>query len=406
VAWWVLATLLIAPWVVLVWVLNRPKIEPLPPSAAKHATTAPSANGFTHHCQPGAWGELEYSRIVIEPPEEFVTANYPEPKEIRWRFKGYSPEKLAELWREAGLDAAQLRVVGDPSARTTTLDGIDLRLGKEFVLGLNSAARTRIYTALAAFPENPAQAEPFRFRADVADEWFDHSGLSPATIAFVERLLYRRGTSLIFSDYDIVLPMLATPEERTRLVKTLSRKSTLLVKLTVKPDSDIEALGRYWGRGLRSKDVKPLLQSVGRRPQGLSIDIAHLLPSFARSLLYTYPLPSDNPVEFNRDCYWTALNFFKPVPDDRFSNIDFVKRTLLTEYYPAPGDPVLGDVLIFTKPDGAAVHACVYVADDIVFTKNGTSFAMPWILMTLDDVRAFYPADLPLEIRRYRAKNY
>jgi hypothetical protein len=47
----------------------------------------------------------------------------------------------------------------------------------------------------------------------------------------------------------------------------------------------------------------------------------------------------------------------------------------------------------------------VYVADDIVFTKNGSSQVMPWMLMDLADVIAFYPSEPPLVVRSFRRKN-
>lgn len=401
-----LGLLLLAPWIFVGWMFKYPKSErTVTPAIASPAPSAQPSTPVTLRCKPGPWGELEYSRILIEPPEDFVSDNFPDPKEIRWFFKGYTKEQLTALWQSAGLDTTLLRLTGSTVNLEVVTDGIVVRATPEFVLGLSNPARTRLYTALAAFPENHAQSEPFRFRAEGAGEWFENSGLSNETTAFVSKFLYRRGTSLIFSDCDAVLPRLESAEERSRFVKTLSRKSTLLLKLRVRPDSDIETLARYWGRGPRSKDVKPLLQSAARLPGGTTIDVVHLLPKFARSLLYTYPLPSDNPADANRDCFWTALNFFKQEPETRFADIDFVKQTLIQQYFPVPGESKLGDLLFFTRPDGTAVHACVYVADDIVFTKNGLSFAMPWILMTLADVRAFYPADQPMEIRRFREKN-
>ena len=67
----------------------------------------------------------------------------------------------------------------------------------------------------------------------------------------------------------------------------------MLVQLRVKPQTDVEALATYWGQGRRSKDVRPLLQSLVRVPGGATIDIVHLLPPLPRALLYTYPLPSE-----------------------------------------------------------------------------------------------------------------
>ena len=38
------------------------------------------------------------------------------------------------------------------------------------------------------------------------------------------------------------------------------------------------------------------------------------------------------------------------------------------------------------------MHVAVYVADDIVFTKNGFHYTQPWILMHLKDMLETYAA--------------
>jgi hypothetical protein len=37
-----------------------------------------------------------------------------------------------------------------------------------------------------------------------------------------------------------------------------------------------------------------------------------------------------------------------------------------------------------------ALHSCVHIADDVVFTKNGNNPRMPWKLMHLADVKEVY----------------
>jgi hypothetical protein len=400
-ALWILAVAVLAPWV---WIfIASPPVKSVNGWKLFGGRTAslPSETGI-QRCKPGPWGELEYTRILIEPPEEFVMANYEAAPQIRWFFKGYSPDALRQFLQSAGLSASQLSELTDPARWESAPGGIWVKPSKETVLQMSSDARARLYTVLASFAENPAQNEPFRFRADTAEEWFADSGLSEETVGLLKRLVYRRGSTLCFSDHDLVLPMINSPQERLRLVKTLARKSTLLLKLRLRSDSDVESVAQYWSKGFRSKDVRPLLQSAAHRKEGVTVDVAHLLPKFARSLLYTYPLPTEDSAKQNRDCHWTSLNFFSDQPDDRYSEIEVVRQTLHNQYHPVPGDLDFGDILLFVKRDGVVIHSCVYIADNIVFTKNGASFAMPWILMTLDDVLAFYPADPPLEIRRYR----
>jgi hypothetical protein len=361
---------------------------------------------FLHQCRPGPWGELQYSRIVIEPPDEFTATDYVARPEPIWFFRGYDEPKLAALWTAAGLPPAEIAALSLSSAIEVGPDYRRIRPGTTLVVSLSPAARATIYSALSLFPENTSQAEPFRFRADSADEWFENSNLPADTLAQVKRLLYRRGTSLLFSDQDIVLSRINSRGERIELIKTLARKSSLLVKLLVKPESDLDTLSAYWGHGVRRKAIRPFLESLSHRSRGITVDIVHLLPRFARAHVFTYPQTSDHPGDLNHDCHWSSLNFFNDPPDERFADEANVKHTLETEYYvPGSGPPLLGDVLAFERPDGAVIHSCVYVADDIVFTKNGSAAVMPWILMNLPDVLAFYPADVPLKVRAYRRKD-
>lgn len=271
------------------------------------------------------------------------------------------------------------------------------------VFGLTPESRSVIYSALSQFPENREQHEPFRFRADAEDEWWKNSGLNPETLAAVKRLIYRRGSAVLFSDISLLLPTIKSFEERTRLLKTLARKSTLLVKLQLNPQTDIEALENYWG-GTGNKDIGPLLRSLTQHSNGATIDIVHLLPPFARSRLYTYPsINNPDSVTF-MDCHWTVLNFFNSEPDEKYEDINEVTIAFRNNYYPVAGRPKFGDIYLFALPNGDIIHSCVFIADDIVFTKNGASATSPWILMNLQDVIAYYPSDQPLDIQRYRPK--
>lgn len=364
-----------------------------------------AGDNFTFHCRPGPWGELLYTRILIEPPDEFITAQALEADPIRWAFKGYTAERLHELWVGAGLSAAQMRELEAPDAVEATPDALIVKPSPEFVFNLSTPARTRIYAVLSLFAEDPNEHEPFRFRADGVDDWLANSGLQPSTIDLVKRMIYVRGNSALFSDQDVVLPRLGSSAERLRLMTTLARKSTLLLKLRLTPDSDIALLTRYWGHGVRSKDIGPLLQSLSTNPRGMTIDVIHLLPRFARARLFSYPQPVDHPDDINHDCHWSALNFLNEPPDERFADAAEVKAALEQDYTGVNGSPALGDVIVLVRPNGEVVHSCVYIADDIVFTKNGASRVMPWVLMKLPDVIAFYPADPPLNVRAFRRRD-
>lgn len=392
---------ILLPWFVLLYIAKD-----LSGSSANLAAPLSTGgdNGHIMYAKPGPWGELQFSRIVIEPPEAVFLAAQPTARPAVWSFPGYTVESLSAFWHSVSLDAEQRLQINDQSNWEILPAGIRIRPTSEFQHGLSPDTRAQIYSTLAAFVENPDQNDPFRFRANAAAEWFADSGLKPETIALVQRLLYRRGSSLLFSDLNLVLPKIPTLHERTRLIKTLARKSTLMVKLRIRADSDIDALDRYWGRGQRAKDIKPLLQSLAREGKGATIDIIHLLPRLPRSLLYTYPSINDPGNRTYLDCHWSVLNFFNAVPDNRYSDLNEVNRAFSEDYYPFTSSPIFGDVLMFATPEGEIIHSCIYIADDIVYTKNGASPNAPWILMSLSDVVAFYPTTKSLDIQYFRAK--
>ncbi|HYC72577.1 MAG TPA: hypothetical protein VEB66_15310 [Opitutaceae bacterium] len=369
-----------------------------PPRAGRGAI------GEIQPARPGPWGAVEYTRIVIEPPSEFMAPDYRFRAFAVWNFGGHGPAELDALWASAGLPPELRSALRDPAIATVTAAGTTLRPPASLVRALPPESRARIYGVLANLPGNPLHEMPFLFRSDMVDEWLDDPTLPPRVYEEVRRLLYRRGNSMLFSDPDLVLPLVASAAERVQLIKTLSRKSALLVRVRVRPDSDIDALAAYWGRGHRQKDVRPLLQSLARHPQGITLDAAHLLPRFPRGLLYTFP-PGSEPMNPRLNCHWSSMNFFRDEPDPRLADPQLMREVLDRDYRRLePGAPRLfGDVLLLVRADGTAVHSCVYVADEIVFTKNGYSYQMPWVLATIGDVLAAYPQEPALEQVVYRS---
>lgn len=323
----------------------------------------------------------------------------------RWVFPAALAEHMETVWKSAGLTADQIASIEDPARVQPAGDHRVYLPTPDFILGLTAAVRSRIYTTLAEHPENQAHRDPFRFPAGAGDEWLGDADFPPPVMELTRRLLYRRGGNECFSDHELVMAHLSV-RQRGRYLKMLSRKASLLVQLRVPPGAQVEPLAAYWAAGRRSKDLVPLLQSLAARKEGGTVDIVHLLPPFARRFLYTYPLPTDNPVAASRDCHWTALNFHAEMPDDRLADLGFAQKTLSEEYYPVGGEPVFGDVIVLIQAGNQAIHSCVYLADNIVFTKNGAAFSIPWQLAELDQVVAFYSlGPSPLEIRAYRRRH-
>jgi hypothetical protein len=245
---------------------------------------------------------------------------------------------------------------------------------------------------------------PFCFPGKSFDVFLERERGNPG-LAMVKQLLYPRGGAQCFSDFEMVIRSLSSDAERVALAKALSRQSAVLLRVRVRPETDLDRLLGYWGRGVQSKDVRPLMESIQRLQHGGTVSVIYLLPKFARDRLYTYPF-DENPGDPAMDCHWTTMNFFNEKPDNRFANAQFTVSFLQTNYYRIAQPGLLGDRIFLVDDRGNAIHSAVYIADNIVFTKNGNNFTQPWTLMRLDDLVATYSQlEKPPQTIVYRSKN-
>jgi hypothetical protein len=71
-------------------------------------------------------------------------------------------------------------------------------------------------------------------------------------------------------------------------------------------------------------------------------------------------------------------------------------------------EPAFGDVLVLLGRDGQPFHAATYLADDVVFTKNGHTQFHPWMYATVDELRQLYaamsPRSLPFDLVYHRRR--
>lgn len=303
--------------------------------------------------------------------------------------------------QQAGISESVIeKLAGQP--RTNMPDGFSVIPSEDLLLTLDPTNRARLYAALAASPANTLQHEPYRFRSPDGSDWFDELQPQPELYGLLERLTYRRGELELFSDTDLALSRAPTPVLRKEILQALCRSPTLLARLEILPKDDLEALATYWGRGGRVDDVLPLLEAIQHHGQDWKLSLLTLLPPFARTRLYTF---DTEPGAGFRDCHWTSLNFAQREEDDRFMDPATVKRVLLQDYQRVPKADQLGDILLFRDKQQRVVHSCVYIADQIVFTKNGGEAAQAWVLMRLDDVLSYYTINGPLDVIPMRQRN-
>lgn len=359
--------------------------------------------------KPGPWGNLEAVPMYIEVPDDYLPVKAVEESSPLWHFVGYDPALLSDLFDTAGLSSEQKAELLDQSKWVKDDDGITISPSTDLVLGLSPNSRKVIYGVLSQFPVNSISANRCYFPAEKFDEFFAKSGISPDIVALVKKLSFPHGRLLFFCDAPLVMARLNSYTDKLRLMKALTRKSTLLLRLHVMPTDDINALSDYWVKGKWGKDGRTMLESLIDIPGGARMGVGRFFPPRARTALYTFPYPSLNPNDAKKDCHWTALNFFNDPPDDRFLDVNNVKQTLTTDYYPVMSDFRYGDIIELVRENGEAIHSCVYIAGDVVYTKNSAQPTEPVMLMTIPDLLDAFSSLIPenetLKIIGYRNKS-
>jgi hypothetical protein len=402
---WLITLLMVAPWLIVAALLaaislgvrfERSKAADVPADSRVVAG------------KPGRWGQLEYRSIRMDLPDEFVFVPPPDQPPVRWFFHGFSKEQALAFLQSSGITSAQ-RALIEKAPWKSEAESVSVEPGDEFILSLSPAARAAIYLRLVEFDENSRQIDPVWFRTGQVDDRLKDCGLSPSSIELLKSLLYAQGPSLLlFADFEPALRRLPNEEERRLFMNAVSRKRTLLAGLHVNPDSNMEAIIDYWGVGGRKRNVTPLLRALHHEGDA-KVNIVCLLPDFPRDHIYMHPFAnSADAGGLKQDCFWSAMNFFNDPPDNRVNDMNYLRDLLKSDYATINQPTQMGDVVFLATAKDAVIHAAAYIADDIVFTKNGESYTQPWILMHMEDMMDTYvvkhPSSGTLKALYYRKK--
>lgn len=366
------------------------------------AATAPAGADPTGVVGP--WGELFVDDITVEPPPASLSPSLCSTVPPVWTLPvpGSGPARLDGLF-----DMARLR----PETRAALLDrarcsdkACELHPDLALIRGLDGGERDRLYAQLARYPENALLHSPLRYPPGaLLARMADHK-LPEATRTLASHLLWHGSDGQeALSDFEPLCDSLTAPADRLGLMKLLTRARGTLATLRVRPGADVEALSRYWSRGAaRDSELASLLESLAQKPVGGSVDIVHLLPAFPRTHVNTYA-PSD---QSSWSCHYSSFNFDAPRPDETLTDMRRVEQVLHDEYRRLRPDEALqlGDLILYAGPDKALKHSVVYIAADLVFTKNGMSSLKPWVFMRRGDVEALFGSPTAHLFRRKSAQ--
>lgn len=350
-----------------------------------------------------SYGDLTIRAIYLEAPAYLLELVGKPSSKPRWAFAGGTESSVRDLFKRAGLPADMQARLLDPAQRLQQDGALVLFPLVEDLLAIKPEARAIVYQELAKCELNEFHQNPvFIVGADLED-WLRQSRLSERQKDILRKMVYGRGRALAFSDIRTLLLFAQTPEEVNQVFRTVTRTRSLMVMLRLPANADLPGMLDYWTGGFVDADTRPLLEAATLRDSVTDIDVTHLLPALARRRVYTFPTLDQAVNGRLPDCHWSSLNFFRNTAKSYYLDTRLAAGALLNEYTPVSAPYRFGDVLTFIAGD-SVLHSCVFIADDIVYTKNGENILAPWVLQRMDDVMAIYQPDASVRIQGYRLK--
>lgn len=352
----------------------------------------------------GPWGLFEYFEVFLEAPAALLKAAEVSSFRSVWHFPKTTSAEVRQMIAELDLPSDLQENLFDEKRWTQAENEVSVNVDREILEQLPQKSREHIYRRLADSSMNRFQVEPEVVFAATPREWLQEYGFEEDLLRFVERTCYKRGECLVFSDVPAALSICRSDEERIRFRQALSRTPTIVAKVLLN-SSSVADIADYWGKGTRFKNTLPFLESMARVPGVDKIDVIHLLPAGVRKIVYTFPNPLLTENGYLPDCHWTSLNFFNAEPIERLSDPIQATQYTLENFHIVQPPYECGDVLFFTDvKTGDAYHSCAYIADEIVFTKNGRSPLQPWVLMRIEQVKTLYDLHFRTQTVAYRRK--
>jgi hypothetical protein len=232
--------------------------------AAPHSAPAPRDGPAPLTGGKGPWGTLELQRIQLQNSEEMFGDRESRLKPTRWVFENYSELRLSELLLSCELSERQRAILLDTKHWEVLSNGYAISPGDDLVMGLSRSTRQRLFPLLAKSQQNYPQCWPTRFRPDGFEEEFAESGLPLERIQAIKGLTYTNQGYLCLCVDRPFLTSLPTNEFQN-VIRTIYSLPTYSVRLRVSPDSDIDELLKYWGKGRSEKTTRPLLESLARK---------------------------------------------------------------------------------------------------------------------------------------------
>ncbi len=359
------------------------------------------------YVKPGPWGRLRCHYVYLEPTKAMAEQIELPTLKTYWTIPLEDEKKLTSIFEQAGLPQSMIANLAAAQNRSYSDTALTLFPSSADLFSMTTAMRNVVYRYLASNGMNSFYSAPTLITSASIDEWFATSKLRPELVNVFKRLAYQRGDCLAFSDYPELLKFAQSEDELRALVSALYRTRTLIIHLELSPEENIAPIVDYWTKGdfNRRENTEPLLRAIQATAMLDHLSLAHLLPTFPRKLMYTYPNQSQALRDGVPDCHWTSFNFFNYEPQNYLFDQAAMERHIHERFTPVNPPLELGDKILFSDPTNRKpLHSCVQIADDLVFTKNGKNVLSPWIIVPLAEVIKVYSENGPPMITVLRRK--
>jgi len=355
--------------------------------------------------KPGPWGDLQVRTVYLEPPENILAIVSKPTSVTRWTFEQTTEKGVREIMEKAGLPSAVIGRLLSPTQVVASGNSVVVLPKVEDLLAISQEARSALYAELAKSAANEYQRDPVFIHGGDIEDWLAETEITKPQQELLRKLLWRRGSALVFSDIQALLTLAKNSDEVAAVFRTITRVRSLLVELKLPLKEGRAEFINYWSAGTLNAERAPFLVAITRRRAPQIIDITQFLPTLARRRVYTFPTAAMGLKGRLPDCHWTSLNFFEEEPKDLFLDSAKASEHLLSGYVAIDPPFKFGDVLCFLD-NGEGLHTCVQVADDIVLTKNGESILAPWTFMSLKDLEEIYRRSANTRVQGYRLKGH
>ncbi len=353
--------------------------------------------------RPGPWGELVVRTVYLEPPENLLAVVAKPTSVTRWTFEQTTEKSVREVLLHVGVPDVVVARLVSPTQLVASGNNVVLLPTVDDLLALSVPVRSALYAELAKSSANEYQRDPVFILGGDIDDWLSECDMTKPQQELMRKLLWKRGSALVFSDIQALLTTAKTSEEVAAVFRTITRVRSLIVELKLPLKGGRATFIDYWSAGNLNAERTPFLTAIVRRRAPQLIDVTQFLPTLARRRVYTFPPASMGLKGRLPDCHWTSLNFFEEEPKDLFLDSGKASEHLLSAYVAVDPPYKFGDILCFLDR-GEGLHTCVHVADDIVLTKNGDSILAPWTFMQLKDVDEIYRRTPDTRVQGYRLK--